>query len=54
MASRPNLSKDEAFSVINKVFDKCYNDLEPIGRRLRKNSTDMDRAYKERYHYRYV
>lgn len=42
-----NISKEEAVSVIEKVFPKCYNDMEPIGRRIRRNSADIDRAYEE-------
>lgn len=36
-----------AEAVVDKVFDKCYNDLEPIGRRIRRNSEDITRAYRE-------
>jgi inner membrane protease ATP23 len=41
------VTAEEALDSINRVFDKCYNDLEPIGRRVRRNSTDMQRAYLE-------
>jgi mitochondrial inner membrane protease ATP23 len=44
---------DEALASIERVFPKCYNDLEPIGRRLRRNSTDMHRAYLEAPYYGY-
>ena len=37
---------------VNNVFSKCYNDLEPIGRRC-KDDVDMKRAYKERYLFGY-
>lgn len=47
------VSIQEAKEVVDKVFDKCYNDLEPIGRRIRRNSHDMEKAYQERYHYGY-
>lgn len=43
----------EAFRVTDKVFDKCYNDLEPVGRRCRARSNDPERAYRERYLYGY-
>ncbi|KAG7153413.1 Mitochondrial inner membrane protease ATP23-like [Homarus americanus] len=43
----------EAREVVDRVFDRCYNDLEPIGRRIRRNSLDMHKAYKERYAYGY-
>ena len=38
--------------AISRVFHKCYNDLEPIGRRC-TNSADMYRAYHERYLFGY-
>ncbi|KAI9562732.1 hypothetical protein GHT06_010186 [Daphnia sinensis] len=53
LAVRPDVTKEEALAVIDKVFLKCYNDLEPIGRRVRRNSADMIRAYKERGNYGY-
>nr|CAG4649650.1 EOG090X0CKN [Scapholeberis mucronata]SVE93858.1 EOG090X0CKN [Scapholeberis mucronata] len=53
LAVRQDISKEEARAVVDKVFVKCYNDLEPIGRRVRRNSTDMIRAYQERGNYGY-
>nr|SVE77231.1 EOG090X0CKN [Daphnia lumholtzi] len=53
LAVRSDVTKEEALAVIDKVFLKCYNDLEPIGRRVRRNSADMIRAYKERVNYGY-
>lgn len=47
------VEEKEAREVVDKVFDKCYNDLEPIGRRIRRNSPDMHKAYKERFAYGY-
>ena len=41
------VTTDEAIDAIERVFPKCYADLEPIGRRLRRNSTDMHKAYLE-------
>lgn len=41
------VSKEVAEAAIERVFTKCYNDLEPIGRRIRRNSFDMPRAYAE-------
>ncbi|XP_043790260.1 mitochondrial inner membrane protease ATP23 homolog [Apis laboriosa] len=49
-----NISKDEATEVVMRVFDKCYNDLEPVGRRLRRNSLDMEKAYYEGTYYGYA
>ncbi|XP_034840100.1 mitochondrial inner membrane protease ATP23 homolog [Maniola hyperantus] len=48
------IGKMEAVDIIEKVFPKCYKDLEPIGRRIRRNSEDMDRAYREASYYGYV
>lgn len=47
------VSKEEAAGVVERVFNRCYNDLEPIGRRIRRNSLDMHKAYKERFIYGY-
>ena len=32
------ITEEEAEKVINKVFKRCYNDLEPFGRRIRTAS----------------
>ncbi|XP_046740978.1 mitochondrial inner membrane protease ATP23 homolog [Diprion similis] len=42
-----NVTKEEATAAVDRVFPKCYDDLEPVGRRLRRNSGDMQRAYAE-------
>lgn len=42
-----NISHDDAVEAIERVFPKCYADLEPIGRRIRRNSKDMHKAYIE-------
>lgn len=47
LAVRSNISKLEAIDAIERVFSRCYNDLEPIGRRIRRNSVDMYKAYEE-------
>jgi len=44
------IPESEAKEIVDGVFEKCYNDLEPIGRRIRRGSRDMERAYHERYH----
>lgn len=49
-----NTNKLEVIDVIEKVFPKCYSDLEPIGRRIRRNSEDMYRAYQEAPYYGYA
>ena len=41
------VTETEARAAVDKVFDRCYNDLEPVGRRIRRNSQDMIRAFKE-------
>lgn len=48
-----DVSKEEAMIAIDRVFDRCYADLEPIGRRIRRNSTDIDKAYEEGFYYGY-
>jgi inner membrane protease ATP23 len=48
------VTREEATAAVNKVFSKCYADLEPIGRRIKRNSTDTDKAYAESYMYGYV
>ncbi|KAK8721584.1 hypothetical protein OTU49_012790 [Cherax quadricarinatus] len=47
------IDEAEARAVVDRVFDKCYNDLEPIGRRIRRNSLDMYKAYQDRYAFGY-
>lgn len=47
------VTPEEAIQSIERVFPKCYNDLEPIGRRLRRNSADMHKAYFEAPYYGY-
>lgn len=47
------IGKREAVEIIEKVFPQCYADLEPIGRRIRRNSDDMLRAFKEASYYGY-
>ncbi|XP_003748033.1 mitochondrial inner membrane protease ATP23 homolog [Galendromus occidentalis] len=44
-----SLTKEQAEEAVDKVFPFCYNDLEPIGRRIRRKSEDMERSYRERY-----
>lgn len=53
MAAR-RVTIDEAISAIERVFPKCYADLEPIGRRIKRNSDDDFRAYREARLYGYV
>ncbi|GAB6022800.1 hypothetical protein CHUAL_006898 [Chamberlinius hualienensis] len=53
MVAVRKISAVEARPIVDSVFDKCYNDLEPIGRRVRRNSSDPDKCYFERRHYGY-
>ena len=38
-----NITQDKAMDAVVGVFDKCYNDTEPFGRRCFK---DFDRAHR--------
>ncbi|RWS26309.1 hypothetical protein B4U80_06612 [Leptotrombidium deliense] len=50
-ASRPDLSRSDIMAVVDKVFDRCFNDLEPIGRRCRLSKKQRLLTYKERKYY---
>jgi mitochondrial inner membrane protease ATP23 len=52
LAVRKN-SLEEGIAAVERVFPKCYADLEPIGRRIRRNSADAYRAYAEAPYYGY-
>lgn len=54
LSVRRDITKDQAIAVVEKVFPKCYADLEPIGRRVRSGSADMERAYEESRYYGYT
>lgn len=54
LSVRREISKEQAIAVIEKVFPKCYADLEPIGRRVRRNSADPEKAYAEAKHFGYI
>lgn len=49
-----SLSEEEGKKIIDEVFDRCYNDLEPIGRRMRPGTTDPQRALSEGVMYGYT
>lgn len=53
MAAR-GVTKREAVRIVDLVFPKCYGDLEPIGRRVRRGSDDIRRAYLDRHRFGYV
>ena len=46
------VKEDVAKAAVSKVFDKCYNDLEPIGRRA-MNGDDISRANSEKFLFGY-
>ncbi|XP_064633240.1 mitochondrial inner membrane protease ATP23 homolog [Lineus longissimus] len=48
------VTAEKARKVVDKVFDRCWNDLEPIGRRCRRKSKDPEMAYHEGYLYGYT
>lgn len=54
LAVRRDISKDEAIAIVEKVFPKCYADLEPFGRRIRSGSADQERAYEDAVHYGHI
>jgi hypothetical protein len=47
-----NISEIEAFKAIDLVFDKCYNDTEPFGRRV-LDLSECERAFKDRNFFGY-
>ena len=46
-----NVPQEEAMIVIDKVFDRCYNDTEPYGRRCFKDYNRAKRAYDQARNY---
>ncbi|XP_067930215.1 mitochondrial inner membrane protease ATP23 homolog [Watersipora subatra] len=49
-----NVSKEEADAAVDRVFDKCYPDLEPLGRIPRDVTIDARRLYVEASLYGYT
>lgn len=47
------VTTEEARAAVDRVFDKCYNDLEPIGRRIKRNTDDMNKAFLDAPFYGY-
>jgi inner membrane protease ATP23 len=43
-----DVTKEEAIAAVESVFEKCYADLEPIGRRIRRNSNHIQKAFIDR------
>lgn len=54
LSVRRDITKDQAIEIVERVFPKCYADLEPIGRRVRSGSADPERAYAEAKNYGYI
>lgn len=44
-----NITREEADAAVEKVFHKCYNDTEPLGRRIRRSLNGSDLIYSEAY-----
>ena len=42
-----NISELEAYRTVDFVFERCYKDLEPFGRRI-IDYGDYERAYRDR------
>jgi inner membrane protease ATP23 len=49
-----NVSIEKAMEIVDKVFDRCYYDLEPVGRIPRKYTRDADLALIEGELYGYT
>lgn len=53
-AFSPETDSEKIWSIIDKVFPFCYNDLEPFGRRPANGTEDFRQSYRERFYYGYV
>ena len=42
-----NITEKEALNAVDAVFERCYNDLEPFGRRI-YSKEDCERSFKDR------
>ena len=49
-----NVSREEGMAVIDRVFDRCYKDLEPFGRYPRRGSKDPEKALIDGVYYGYI
>lgn len=49
-----NIDKEEADAAVDRVFDRCYPDLEPVGRIPRNPVVDGRRIYIEASLYGYT
>lgn len=48
-----DVTKAEVDAAMDRVFTKCYHDLEPLGRRIKRGSRDTYRIYRDRYLFGY-
>jgi len=48
-----DISDEDAIEAVESVFEKCYKDLEPLGRRIRRNSDHARKAYFDRHNVGY-
>lgn len=53
-AYSPQTDISEVVDIVTKVFPKCYNDLEPFGRRPTYGRKETKHAYRERYLFGYI
>uniref|UniRef100_A0A6G1S6V0 Mitochondrial inner membrane protease ATP23 n=1 Tax=Aceria tosichella TaxID=561515 RepID=A0A6G1S6V0_9ACAR len=53
-AYSPETDDSKLWSIVDKVFPDCYNDLEPFGRRPTSGVKNFKHSYRERFHYGYV
>lgn len=44
-----DVTYEQAKEAVEKVFDRCYADLEPIGRRFKGKIVDFELAYSEAF-----
>ena len=56
LAATGRVDDEKATKIVDSVFDRCYNDLEPVGRRYAQGMqkiSKQERCYKERHIYGY-
>jgi inner membrane protease ATP23 len=53
-AYSPETEDSKLWSIVDKVFPDCYNDLEPFGRRPTGGVKNFKHSYRERFRYGYV
>lgn len=56
LAATGRVDSGRAAKIVDEVFDRCYNDLEPVGRRYAQGMqkiSGQERCYRERHIYGY-